>query len=238
MSVIAVVGTFDDMIDAPISGNGKTLSVTHYLYQDFLEGAAIYSNFETSFGKKLRTIDMFNRVKKGQIEEGSSIAIDELTKILNSMGAKSQDVLFSEGIVGQLRKFDIDLYWTGQRFKSAVNRIRYLTNIVLIAYKTHLDETPCYEPRCKKEHYIWVFSQIPFIEKHLVRLTASEVGKLYNTKEFIDDELNIPSEKMKLELAKLSGETGNEIKIGKKTYYIPDDIPPEMQEKIKQIFIK
>jgi len=238
MSVIAVCGTFDDMIEVPISGNGKTMTVSYYLYQDFLEGAKVYTNFETTFGTKLTTLDLFNRIKQGKIEENSSVAIDELTKILNSMGSKVQDILFSEGIIGQLRKFDIDLYWTGQRFKSAVNRIRFLTNIVLIAYKTHIDETPCYEPRCKREHLIWVFSQIPFVENPVKCLIASEVGKLYNTKEFIDDELNIPSEKMRQKLSEISNETGNQIKIGKKTYYIPDDIPDEMKEKIKAIFIK
>jgi hypothetical protein len=202
MGVIGIVGTFDDAIECPIVGTGKTMTCVYYLYMDMInENREIYTNFSTNFSHKMRTYDIFMGIKNSEISN-ASIGIDELSTFLNSMGSKSQDILFSEKIIGQMRKRNIDMYWTAQRFKSAVNRVRILTNYILIPHKTHLDFMPCYDPNCKEEHFILVYSENPFVEKPIVILNAQNVGELYDTYEFIDDALNMPSEREKREIEK------------------------------------
>lgn len=194
MSVIGIVGTFNDTITTPIVGNGKTNTMVYYLHEDkVVIFRDIYTNFQTTFSTKLKIMEIFNRIKNAEIQY-ASVGIDELSGILNSLGAKAQNVLFSEKIIGQLRKYDINLYYTTQRFKSVQNRVRLLTNIILEPHKIHEDLSACYEPTCKREHYILVYSWEPFKEKPINCLIASQVGKLYNTYEFINDEINIITE--------------------------------------------
>lgn len=47
--IIAFVGTPDDESETPISGTGKTCSMTGFAYMDYLDGGIIYSNYFTSF---------------------------------------------------------------------------------------------------------------------------------------------------------------------------------------------
>ena len=51
--IVGFVGTMNDESDCPISGNGKTCSMTGYAYLDFLKGKHIWSNYETSFSEKI-----------------------------------------------------------------------------------------------------------------------------------------------------------------------------------------
>lgn len=197
MAVVAIVGTFNDQITSPIVGNGKSLCMTYYLHEDkFKSFRDIYTNYKTTFSTKLGIMEIFNRIKEGEIQY-SSIGIDEMPSILNSLGSRAQNVLFSEKIIGQLRKYDDNFYYTAQRFFSVQNRIRILTSIILEPHKIHEDLTACYEPNCKREHLILVYSWEPFKEDYIKCLIASKVGLLYDTNEFINDEMNVITAKDK-----------------------------------------
>jgi hypothetical protein len=196
MSICAIVGTMEEEGEAPISGTGKTNTMVYLLHEDFFnEGKEVYTNLKSlKFGHIMRTFDIFMGVKDGNIQH-ASIGIDNLTTFLNSFGTKGADILFSEKIMGQMRNRDNDMYWTGWRFKSAVNRVRHFSDTILISYKTHEDYTPCYDPKCKREHLILVYSEKPFIEKPVKCLIARNVGQFYDTYEFIDESLNVPTQR-------------------------------------------
>jgi len=202
---IGIVAIYDDKLTEglPIIGTGKTQTLVYYQYCEYEEEERdIYCNFETTFGEKMGILEILNKIKEGKIKN-ASVGISELQGILNSLGSKSQDILFSEKIIMQLRKRKVKLYWDSQRYMSVVNRVRFFTTIILKPEKEHLDETPCYDPECEKEHLIKIYSESPYFTEPIQCLIASEVGKLYNTFEFIDDEINLKSEREQKLLEKL-----------------------------------
>lgn len=203
---IGTVAIYDDRAKEgiPVIGTGKTLTNVYYSYCDYEEEERdIYCNFDTTFGEKMGILDMFTRIKEGKMKY-AVVVVSELSSILNSLGSKSQDILFSEKVIGQMRKRKIKFYWDSQRYMSVVNRVRYFTTIILKPEKEHLDDdSPCYDPECEREHQIVVYSESPFIENPIQILIASEVGKMYNTMEFIDDEINLKSEREQKQLEKL-----------------------------------
>jgi hypothetical protein len=195
MTIIGIVGTYDDSENIPIIGNGKTCLETFYLHEDKeKDGREIYTNYYTTFSNKLTTKEIFDLVLGGKLRE-SSIGIDEITGFLNSLGTEPHKIRFLEKVVGQSRKRGLDIYWTAQRFKSAPLRLRAHTFRLLIPYKTHLDNSACLKSECKLPHKIWIYSQIPFIEEAIGCIYAEEVGKLYDTNEIIDEEFNVKTDK-------------------------------------------
>jgi hypothetical protein len=193
--IIAFIGTLDDESDTPISGTGKTCSMTGYLYQDYLEGKKIYTNYHTEFSEDILGFQAMINKLKGVHSPDTILGISEMQTVLNSLGSTQQQVLFIDSFASQLRKIDVDIYYDTQRLMNIHKRLRVHTDVILIPYKTHLDNTPCYFNRCKKPHKIFVYSQKPFKQKPIVCFDASEVGKLYDTLEIIYDILELPKEK-------------------------------------------
>lgn len=196
--IVAFIGTMDDMSDTPISGTGKTCAMTGYGYLDYLEGASIYSNYHTEFSDKIMGFQaMINQVK-GVVSPNVKLLVSEMQNVLNSIGSTQQQVLFIDSFASQMRKIDIDLYYDTQRFMNIHKRLRIHTDIILIPYKTHLDDKGCYFNRCKKPHKVYIYSQKPYKPNPIKCFDASQVGKLYDTYEIIYDTLNIPKkEKVK-----------------------------------------
>lgn len=131
---------------------------------------------------------------------GSMILLTEFQKYFNSLGTSTKTIKWIEGILTQLRKLEIDLMWDSQRPISAGNRSREYTETYLVPQKFHLDDgTPCDQDICDsgpdREHYIKVFSDVPFRESPLCELRCSDVGKYYETNEIIGDNLCSPVEK-------------------------------------------
>lgn len=191
--IVAFVGTMNDESDTPISGNGKTCSMTGYAYLDYLQGKHIWSNYETTFSEEI--IGMQSMIEKiGADEKPDTILlISEMQQVLNSIGSTYDQILFIDSFASQLRKLDVDLYYDTQRFNNIHKRLRIHTDVILIPHKYHLDNTQCNFNRCLKPHKIYIYSQKPFHQKHRVCFDASEVGKLYRTKEIVMDKLCIPS---------------------------------------------
>jgi hypothetical protein len=196
--IVAFVGTIDeDDSPLPITGNGKTLGMTGLAYLDYLKGKEIWSNYYTDFSAKVIGFqEMINLIKQSvkdeQIKPNLVLLVTEMRKILDAIGSSKEEILFIDDFAEQIRKLECTLYWDTQRFKSINNRLRIHTNVIFLPYKTHMDNTPCYNPKCMKEHKIWIFSHKPQIESPRICFNSFKVGKHYKTKEFCEDKLLIP----------------------------------------------
>lgn len=190
--IVAFIGTLDDESETPISGTGKTCSMTGYGYLDYLEGNKIYSNYHTEFSEKVIGFQAMINELSGVFSPNTKLLVSEMQNVLNSIGSTQQQVLFIDSFASQLRKIDVDLYYDTQRLMNIHKRLRVHTDVILIPYKTHMDNRPCYFNRCQKPHKIFVYSHKPFKEKPIQCFDAVQVGKMYKTYEIIYDVLNIP----------------------------------------------
>ena len=191
--IIGFVGTITDETNRSIRGCGKTCSMTGYAYLDYLNGKHIWSNYNTDFSEKVCGFqEMINEI--GQTPHPDHIlCISEMQQILNSLGSSQQQVLFIDMFASQLRKLDVDLYYDTQRYKNIHLRMRVHTDYVMIPYKTHTDNSPCNNDRCMKDHKIFVYCHKPEGYKKWIKVfDAVRVGKHYDNKQIIFDELKIP----------------------------------------------
>lgn len=205
--IVAFVGTIDEDESAlPITGNGKTASMVGYALNDFNDTdkpKEIWSNFQTDFSSRVIGFQtMINDIQKeadaGRTNPNLILCVTEMRRILDAIGSTTEQVLYIDNFAEQIRKLDATLYYDTQRFNSIHKRLRIHTNVILIPYKTHPDDTPCYLPSCMKPHYIYVLSHKPFIDNLKTKFSAVacfdsiEVGKHYDTKEFCKDKLIMP----------------------------------------------
>jgi hypothetical protein len=203
-NITAFVGTIDEDLSAlPITGNGKTVSMTGYALLDYKRGKTVWSNYKTDFSEFTGFQEMITRVKENArnncIEEGLVLAVTEMRKLLDAVGSEKDQLLYVDDFVEQIRKLKCTLYYDTQRFNSIHKRLRIHTNVVLIPYKTHMDDNPCYSPSCMKPHKIYIYSHKPEnpIDKNGNMIprkcfNASVVGKHFNTEEFCEDKLFLP----------------------------------------------
>ncbi|HAX17998.1 MAG TPA: hypothetical protein DCY00_05320 [Actinobacteria bacterium] len=206
MGTTAFVGCYDIEGDTPISGTGKTLSMTGFGYLDSIGGAEIWSNYWTSFSDEIIGFQaMINKIRKERqiiknYEDASKrqrlvLLVTEMQEILNSCGSSNNQVLFVDSFAHQLRKYGVDLYYDTQRFKNIQIRLRTHTDTILLPFKRHLNKKACYSTQCMEPHLIDVYSLKPEREKPIIRFIASTLGKKYNTYQVVYDKLNIPSKK-------------------------------------------
>lgn len=200
--ISAFIGCMDEeLITTPISGTGKTCSMVGFAYLDYLENKTVWSNFKTTFSKEnIGMQEMINKIASETIDYDLILLVTEMKKILNSCGSTLNEILFIENFVSQMRKVggdkgSVELLWDDQRFYSIQKRLRIYTDTILIPYKTHTDNSPCYNAKCKDDHRIYVYSHKPYLENPIIIFDALEVGKLYNTYEISFDKLDIPRKK-------------------------------------------
>lgn len=193
--IVAFVGTVDDESETPISGNGKTCSMTGIAYLDSLKGKTIWSNYQTTFSD--RVIGMQKMIDEigGTPHPDLILCISEMQLVLNSIGSSYDQILFIDMFASQLRKLEVDLYYDTQRFNNIHKRLRIHTDVRFIPFKTHMDNSSCKFNRCMKPHKIYLYSDKPFFPKPKICFDASKVGKLYNTKEIVMDKIIIPKKK-------------------------------------------
>jgi len=210
MGTAAFVGCYDDPSETPISGTGKTLSMTAFGYLDSLNGKEVWSNYYTSFSDEVIGFQaMINKIRAelkplksyNDVLERPSIVllVTEMQEILNSCGSENSKILFVDSFAHQLRKYGIDLYYDTQRFMNIQKRLRAHTDTILQPYKRHYNKKPCYSTQCLEPHYIDVYSIKPDRDKPLIRFVASAVGKKYNTYQTVYDKLIIPNKKSVME---------------------------------------
>jgi hypothetical protein len=206
MGTTAFVGCYDDESEAPISGTGKTLSMTGFGYLDSLQGKIIWSNYHTTFsdeiiGFQAMITKINNELKPLQSYQdvlerpGIVLLITEMQEILNSCGSEQNKVLFVDAFAHQLRKYGVDLYYDTQRFKNIHIRLRTHTDTILLPFKRHMNKKPCYSTQCLSPHLIDVYSLKPDRDKPIIRFVAEVLGKKYNTYQVVKDKLIIPNKK-------------------------------------------
>ena len=184
--ITAVVGIFEKISESGIRGNGKSLTMSYYLYKDFLEGRRIYANYKLNFpSTKLNINDLTKLILKEELQN-ISIGFDEIQVVLNSIGTKKEVLGPIDRLISQTRKRNVDVYYTTQRFRNVHIRLRQQTDIVLQPYKVHVDNSICYVDRCKKKHKIIVKSVYPF-ETNYLELNCQKIGELYDSNEIIFD---------------------------------------------------
>lgn len=196
--IVAFVGTIDEDDNAlPITGNGKTLSMTGYAYEDYQHEREIWSNYWTDFSTKVIGFqEMINLIDESVnekcINEKLILCVTEMQRILDAVGSDKEQILFIDNFASQIRKLGCTLYYDTQRFNSIQKRLRIHTNVILIPYKTHFDDKACYLPSCMKPHKIYVYSHKPDLREPRKCFNAPILGKHFDTKEFCKDKLVIP----------------------------------------------
>ena len=196
--IVAFVGTIDEDESAlPITGNGKTCAMTGFSYNDFVVGKEIWSNFQTDYSKEVIGFQtMINRLEENvvnnKINPDIILAVTEIRRIIDAVGSTTEQILYIDNFVEQIRKMECVLYYDTQRFNSVHKRLRIHTNVILIPYKTHFDESACYLPSCMKPHKIYVYSHKPYRRSPVACFDSIETGKHYDTKEFCKDKLVLP----------------------------------------------
>lgn len=189
--ITAFVGTYSDDSDTPISGNGKTCSMTGFAYIDYLAGKRIWSNYYTTFSEEVIGCQAMIEKIGNTPNPNLILCITEMQTVLNSIGSTNEQILFIDSFASQLRKLDVDIYWDTQRFLNIQKRLRIHTDIIMIPIKFHMNNAQCNFNRCQKPHKIYVYSLKPPKRKARIIFDATEVGKLYNTKDIVIDKLKI-----------------------------------------------
>ena len=201
----AFIGILDDEnTDLCIRGNGKTCSMVFYLYAYHLKGYEVWTNFHTSFSTKIigfqEMINTLKELRKNGDNRKIVLGVTEIQDLINSIGSSVQQILFVDSFTSQMRKLKVDMLYDTQVFKNVNIRLRRHTEQRRIPFKYHLDGSPCNYDQCDKKHLIKIMSDKPFIARPIRIIKAYEVGKLYNTDEFIIDTLdlsNLPNNKKK-----------------------------------------
>jgi hypothetical protein len=211
----AFIGLDDDEeTELCIRGNGKTCSMTFYLFLYFLDNYEVWTNYFTTFSTlkgfqqmitDLREIRKDEDLRKVPKDKRRKIVfgVTEMQDLINSMGSTVEQTLFVDSFTNQMRKLDADCLYDTQIFKNVHIRLRRHTENKRIPFKFHLDGSECNFDRCEKKHFIKIYSLKPFKKGMIRKIKAWEVGKLYNSKEMIEDILEIPKrEKIKKDSVK------------------------------------
>lgn len=229
---LGIVGMIDDEdTDSCIRGNGKTCSLTYYLYRYKKEkGKKIWTNYETTFSDEViglqAMIDKAREYYDEKITPDFILGVTEMQDLINSIGSKVEETMFIDAFANQMRKLETDCLYDTQRLKNIHLRLRSHTENIFIPFKYHLDGEPCNFDRCLEKHFIDIHSYKPFRDYPIKRIKAWEVGKLYHTKDIIKDKLCIP--KLEKENTKK-----NKDKALKKEFLAHPKIPVAIKELVK-----
>jgi len=196
---MAIVGLIDDEItNRCIRGNGKTCTLTYYLYRYFKQNKKIWTNYETTFSDEVIGFqEMINRLKEKQrLNQKVNIilGVTEMQELINSIASNKYQTMFVDSFANQMRKLNTDCLYDTQVLKSIQIKLRRHTENIRIPTKLHLDGSECNFDRCQRQHLIDINSFKPWRDYPIRRIKAYEVGKLYNSMEVIIDTLEIPIE--------------------------------------------
>ncbi|MDD2208260.1 MAG: hypothetical protein PHU45_02775 [Bacilli bacterium] len=208
MAVQIFIGCIDEEVrHTSIVRNGKTCSMVGFNYLDYLNGWEIWTNYACNFAK-FENIGFQAMIDKIRAEDMTHrhvvLSVTELGDILDSVGSKTQEVLFCNAFLRQIGKIGDstgEIIFRGdlQRYNDLHKRFRIHTTEVLVPVKFHQDDdTQCNANKCKRPHKIKVYLYSPypaFEEKPLKVFDAMKIGKMYNTYQVSYDHLKIPSRK-------------------------------------------
>jgi len=194
---MAIVGLIDDEItDLCIRGNGKTCTLTYYLYRYKLQHKQIWTNYYTTFSDKIigfqEMIDTLREMKQAEEEINVILGVTEMQELISSVGSDKQQTMYVDSFANQMRKLNVDCIYDTQVLKSIQIKLRRHTENIRIPFKLHLDGIQCNFDRCEKKHLIDIYSYKPFIKRPIRRIKAYEVGKLYRSSDMVIDKLDLP----------------------------------------------
>lgn len=196
-------------------GNGKTVTLTHFLYQEFVQKEAnIITNFHTrhlgtEWGSPSWTTYMSSQEIFSNwfdIEDGTWIGITELQSLINSAGRSAKLITYIEKCLQQRRKSEFNVIWDSQSLGSSDKRWRDATDYIYRPEKWHCRYSPdhgCFVPSepcpldiCHERHQILVYQEYPapatveeMIKPQLI-INSWEVGQLFDTREKMKDTLH------------------------------------------------
>lgn len=197
---MAFVGLIDDeFTELCIRGNGKTCSMTYYLFWYKTRGKQIWTNYYTTFSDKVigfqEMINTLKQMKENKEKINVILGVTEMQELINSVGSKTEQLLFVDSFTSQMRKLNCDCLYDTQILKNINIRLRRHTENIRIPMKRHLNEDLCNFDRCTKKHYIDIYTYKPVFNKYPIkRIKAWQVGKLYNTMDTVIDKLIIEKE--------------------------------------------
>jgi hypothetical protein len=225
MTVMMIVGCLNDE-ELLTVGNGKTLTavaIAHDYY--YKHGRKVYTNFKTTFSKKITPLEMVDLFYDDKISPGSLIILDEIQQWLEGTRRTTDEGKNLIEMLRQRRKLGIDIIGTLQRYKDLNNRVRQITDRVLFVQKHHrvffngeFYYPLCQIDNCKKHHYIHTISAEPNDGRYVCLFDVDKYKNFYDTnekidfsyknlkrdKEFKDLKDSVRMEKLKREWAKMS----------------------------------
>lgn len=183
-----------------VRGSGKTATAVHYAMMNVYEkGHTLYANIHITGlpeGKffYMQTKDIVKKIVDEELNN-VTVLIDEIHLVLNSMGEEKEKIAFYLRLFYQARKLNVDIFYTVIRFMDLHIRFREQTENELIPQKYHFKiengyivlTDMCPIDSCKKQHLIQVFCIKPPFREAIAVLNPMEIGKFYNTNEFVRD---------------------------------------------------
>lgn len=193
--IYAIVGGLSEA-EIGIRGNGKTATMTYFLFKAYLNKFQVLTNYHLNFsdpkGRKrtlkpplyLNAEEIKDKVLNDDLEN-ITIGIDEIQLFLNSLGEKKEIVKsFTNELMAQTRKRKVDAYWTTQIYYDVQKRARAQTDMILQPVKRHLNKDICVKDTCDKKHIIEIWSIYP--KKMLLqKIRAEVIGTFYDQNEII-----------------------------------------------------
>ena len=174
--------------------------MTFILFNDFLHGRKIITNYYTDFSELLSVQEMVEIILNNDMHN-ISLGIDEIQLLLNSAGTKGDILKFIMKMVSQTRKRSVDIHFTIQRKMDLLRTFRIQTDVLFEPYKMHVNNDGelelCAYDRCEKEHLIYLQCMQPYIDKPILCFPAALIGNLYDSNEFINEEINLKKVKKK-----------------------------------------
>jgi hypothetical protein len=134
-------------------------------------------------------VDKLRELRKKGDNRKIVLGVTEMQDLINSVGTQQEQLLYVDSFTNQMRKLECDCLYDTQIFKNVNIRLRRHTENIRIPFKYHLNNHECNFDRCEQKHFIDVFSFKPFKKERIRRLKAWEVGKMYNSKEMVIDQL-------------------------------------------------
>jgi hypothetical protein len=181
-------------------GSGKTTTAVHYAIMNIYEkNHILLANIHLTNlpPEKFQYMPAMEIIKKILAEELTNVTVllDEIHLYFNSLGEEKDKVLFCLRLFYQARKLNVDVFYTAIRFMDIHIRLREQSEIQLLPQKYHykiyddgIEITDlCPIDTCKELHVIKVFCLKPFWNEPIAILNPVEVGKYFDTNEFVKD---------------------------------------------------
>lgn len=161
-------------------GSGKTLSMTKFLYADFLKGKRIMANYGLKFPYEKIDFNKAYELLQDEDLKRVSIGVDEAHIFLDSRSSSTKKNKLISYFLLQTRKRSINLYLTTQYFNQVDKRLRQVTDKLIICSKIKLNSGLLFENDVYKKNMLGEFEP-----QARLFYNPQNFYKLYDTNEII-----------------------------------------------------